>query len=259
MDALDLRHEARAHMPRLPDAGPLRDGAIATWLGRMSNEHASSAVFDSLADQLREEPSLAAHEATVREFAAEERRHGILCGAVVEALGGRAVAAGRAPLGVPAHRDAPTRRAAIVRNVISIACMAETVAVSLIGAERMEMEDGPLRRLLTTIYADEVGHSRFRWRLLDAVAPELGDAERASIDAYLPVAFAHLEEHELAHLPVEAEARPGGEALGLCSGADARSLYFETVASIIVPGLERLGFRAREGYAARHGRLALAG
>ena len=93
---------------------------------------------------------------------------------------------------------------------------------------------------MTAIYADEVGHARFGWRLLSDVAPSLDDAERAAIDRYVPVALAHLEAHELAHLP----ARPaplGGEAFGLCSGQDARGLLYDTIESIIVPQLEALG------------------
>ena len=54
--------------------------------------------------------------------------------------------------------------------MLSICCLSETVAVSLIGAERIEMPDGELRELLTKIYADEVrpdhcraGATSWRW------------------------------------------------------------------------------------------------
>jgi len=116
--------------------------------------------------------------------------------------------------------------------------MSETVAVALIGAERLEMPDSPLRELLTQIYADEVGHARFGWRLLELVGHDLSTNERAAIDLYLPTAFAHLEAHELAHIP-DCDAPARGEILGLCSGREARRLLYETIEQVIRPGLAR--------------------
>lgn len=242
MLALDLRVASRRRAPRLPAHDPaLRSAAIATWRGRMVNEHASSSVFEALATQLDEGGFAEALVEECRGFAGEERRHGVLCGAVVEALGGEARAELPVPATFPRHADV-TRRVAALRNVLSICCMSETVAVALIGAERIEMEvagRGPLWRLLGGILADEVGHARFGWRLLEDVAPTLTDEERLALRAYVPVALAHLEAHELSHLP-DHGGWPGGERLGLCSGRDARALFFETLADVIAPGLGRL-------------------
>jgi hypothetical protein len=116
--------------------------------------------------------------------------------------------------------------------------MSETVAVALIGAERLEMPEGGLRKLLTGIYADEVGHARFGWRFLERTADALNGSERAAVERYLPVAFAHLEAHELAHLP-DCDAPADGALLGLCSGRQARILFHETVEEVIRPGLRR--------------------
>jgi hypothetical protein len=174
----------------------------------------------------------------------------ILCGAVVEALGAeaRAQVPDRTPF--PEHADATPREAAL-RNLISISCLSETVAVSLIGAERIEMPEGPLRDLLTGIYADEIGHARFGWRLAGAAVPRLSAAERARLERYLAVAFAHLEAHELAHLPVDLAPPAEAVALGLCSGADARTLFYETVAEVILPHLEALDLDVRRAWARR--------
>ena len=239
---LDLRTEARSRAPGLPDHEPaLRAAAVATWRGRMINEYGSSTVFEELARQLAEGGFDDALVAECRGFADEERRHGVLCGAVVEALGSEA----RAELPVqppfPRHADV-SRRVAALRNVISVCCMSETVAVALIGAERIEMEvagKGPLWELLGRILADEVGHARFGWRLLEAVAGGWTEEERAGLRIYLPVALAHLQAHELSHLP-DHGGWEGGERLGLCSGRDARALFFDTMNDVIVPGLERL-------------------
>ena len=161
----------------------------------------------------------------------------MLCGSVVEALGGKAEADVPPRAAFPTHADAPGRAAAL-RNVVSICCLSETVAVALIGAERLEMPEGPLHDLLTRIWADEVGHARFGWRLLERVGDSLTPSEVQAVSAYLPTALEHLVLHEHACLP-ERGAPPGGETLGLCSGNDARSLLADTITQVIRPGLAR--------------------
>lgn len=252
---LDLRVRARLAAPELPPLPHLYASAQATWLGRMVNEHESSAVFEALAAQLAAAGFDARAVSACAGFAHEERRHGVLCGAVVEALGGEARAPSQPRAEFPAHDDVDAREAAL-RNVLSVCCLSETVAVSLIGAERLEMSEGPLRDLLTGIFADEVGHARFGWSLLREVAPTLTRDARARLGAYLSVAFAHLEEHELAHLPLEAAPPPEAAALGLCNGRDARALFFDTVREVIIPALEALELPAAAAWDARAPHLA---
>ncbi|CAN5676270.1 hypothetical protein BH09MYX1_BH09MYX1_35580 [soil metagenome] len=237
----DLVAEARPRKPVLPPfAETLAAPAVATWRARMVNEHGSAAVFEALAIQMRVAEFSDALVAECATFAEEERTHGILCGAVVEALGGEARADALVQPALPEHR-ATSRRVAVLRNFISVSCMSETVAVALIGAEKMEMEeaDSPLVALLSRIHADEVGHARFGWRLLEQTAPHLSPEELAELRRYVAVALAHLRTHELAHLPNDV-GFDGGQALGLCSGQDARLLFEETVQKVIVPGLERI-------------------
>ena len=247
METLDLRAEARAFSPAVPQLPHLRDAAIATWRGRMINEHSSARVFVGLADQFAKAGLYVVVE-EVRGFAAEERRHGVLCGAVVEALGGEALA--EIPEGeeYPAHEDALTELEAALRNMLSICCLSETVAVSLIGAERIEMPEGELRDLLTRIYADEVGHSRFGWRTLARLAPMLDAGTKERLGDYLEVAFAALVEHELAHLPLSSKPPADGVIYGLCSGPDARVLFLDTIEEVIVPGLEAHGIPAKRAW-----------
>ena len=118
MTMLDLQAVARSLAPHVDAPEHLREAAIATWHARMINEYASSRVFEALSRQLAacgfEEEADEAHD-----FADEERRHGILCGSVVEALGGEAKGDLFAAPPYPEHRDAPPR-AALLRNVISI-------------------------------------------------------------------------------------------------------------------------------------------
>jgi hypothetical protein len=246
MALLDLREAAREARPQLPDLPALRGAAIATWRGRMINEYSSARVFDELAKQFAA-AGVGDVVDEVAGFAAEERRHGVLCGAVVESLGGEAAFELAEGPEYPAHEDASPLEAAL-RNMLSICCLSETVAVSLIGAERIEMPEGELKTLLTRIYADEVGHSRFGWRTLERLAPTLDKGMKERLGDYLEVAFAHLVEHELAHLPVTSAPPPEGVVYGLCSGSDARHLFFDTVERVIVPALEVHGIPARRAW-----------
>jgi hypothetical protein len=248
MPTLDLRTAARERSPIVPELPHLRPAAIGTWRGRMINEYSSARVFEGLAEQFAA-AGIDDVVSEVRGFADEERRHGVLCGSVVEALGGEAIADVPEGEPYPAHEDASSPLEAALRNMLSICCLSETVAVSLIGAERIEMPDGELRELLTRIYADEVGHSRFGWRMLARLAPTLDAALKDRLGDYLEVAFEHLVDHELAHLPLASQPPPEGVAYGLCSGADARRLFFDTVAEVIVPGLEAHGIPAKRAWA----------
>lgn len=255
---LDLRSLARAERPAGLDHEVLDDrlraAAIATWRARMVNEHGSAPVFEGLVAQLEGLGLLDSREIErAREFAGQERRHGVLCGAVVEALGGAAEAPALAHQEFPRHADAKDELEACLRNVLSICCLSETVAVALIAAERYDMPLGPLRELLTGIWADECGHANFGWRLLPELLAHADADALAGIAEYLRLAFAELEAHELAHLPASFIMPPGGAAYGLCDGAEARGLFYATVEQVIVPGLEARGLPARRAWATRSG------
>ena len=254
---LDLRENARIHAPSLPDRPGLARAAQATWLGRMVNEHGSAAVFEALGEQLREAGAAESLVAECAAMAEEERRHGVLCGAVVEALGGEARAWVPAPAALPAPAGVGRLEAAR-RTVRSVCCLAETVAVSIISAERLEMPPGELRELLTRILADEIGHARFGWRWLGEVAPSLDAAARERLADYLEVAFAHLERHQLEQLPDHGAPPPEAVALGVCDGGEARAMFYATISDVIVPRLEAHGIPAGRAWS-RRGEVELAG
>jgi hypothetical protein len=223
---LDLRSAARQHRPELPELPELRVAALGTWRGRMINEYQSAEVFGALAQQAEHLGLAAKLVSQLGEFEAEERKHGVLCGGVVEALGGEARAAVSVPRRLPEH--------------------AGTAPL-----ERLEMPEGALRDVLSEIWADEVGHARFGWRVAQELLPQLDAAARGRLSLYLRVALRHLEVHELAHLPLASTPPAAGVALGLCSGADARVLFYETVSNAILPALEGLGLAANDAWAAR--------
>lgn len=247
-NVLDLRAEVALEAAALhaalptPDEGEvsLRRQAIPTWLGRMTNEYGSARVFDAMADHAR---SLDFHffATLVAEFANEERRHGVLCGAVAQVLGGEAINTALPDATYPRHPDATSPVEGLLRNVMSVCCLSETVAVALIGAELEEMPQGALADRLRSIWADEIGHSRVGWTFFHEHARTLSALERASLGRYLVHALDHLEAHELAHIPPHAVPPTGGERFGMCSGADARTLMYRTIEQVILPSLAQSG------------------
>jgi hypothetical protein len=251
---LDLRTEAAAEKLAL-DGAMLSDvertAAIGTWRARMINEHISARVFAGMIPQMMAAGVPASSIAEVADMIAEELRHGVQCAAVVHALGGDAVAELPPLAAVPLHTDAEPLEA-LLRNVVSIACLSETVAVALIGAERELAGPPAMQETLRAILADEVGHARFGWRLLETLGPRLTPELRARLGDYLVAAFRHLREHELAHLPPDPAPSELAEEYGVCDGNEARALFFETVRSVIIPGLEAHGIPAQRAWAASH-------
>jgi hypothetical protein len=110
-----------------------------------------------------------------------------------------------------------------------------------------------MKSTLASILGDEVQHARFGWDCLRDLAPSLDEDLKARLTDYLVVAFRHLREHELHHLPV-APTPPSSaaESVGVCDGQDARKLFFSTLDEVIIPGLESYGFGAQKAWEASH-------
>lgn len=217
----------------------------------MINEYQSATVFEQLAEQLRQ---ASFRDAVVQQFAAfadEERSHGVACGAVVEALGAQARAPAPPQTSLPEHPDV-SRREAALRNILSICYLSETVAVALIGVERLEMPEGDLRELLTGLWADEIGHANLGWRVLREELATNDDPDLpVRLTAYLRVALGALEAHELTHLPVGGPVPLRGSQVGLCDGRASRATFRASVDWVIIPALQRLGLAARHAWATR--------
>jgi hypothetical protein len=142
-------------------------------------------------------------------------------------------------------------REAVLRNLLSVSCLSETVAVALIAAERIEMPEGPLRDFLTSIWSDEIGHARFGWGIVARFVPTVDAQARARLNRYLAVAFRHFEEHEMGHVPASFVPPIGGTTVGLCEGRDARALVYDTVHDVIIPRLTELGLEAKRAWETR--------
>lgn len=247
---LDLRAEAAARRPELSDLPPLtareRDSAIATWRGRMVNEHISAQVWAGLVPQLMAAAAPPSILAAVPAAIADELRHAEQCAGVVLALGGDPVARLPPIVTVPEHDDVSPLEGAL-RNLISVGCLSETIAVSIIRAEHAELDGTALGEVLRSILADEIQHARLGWRMLGLCTP-LDDGARQRLTAYLVDALAHQIQHELPLLPLLAQPTDALAQAGVCDGGFARSLFFDTIEQIILPRLDAAGLDAQTAW-----------
>ncbi len=196
----------------------VREAAVHTWRDRMVNEHRSAAVFASLVPQLIEASSTIDVQTVALRAATDEIYHATLCGDVVRAFGGDASATAEPTLvRMPEHEGLSALERA-VRNVAFVGCLA-----------------------------------RLGWLYLTHNLPRLEAGAVARMERYLRVAFAYLERREVDLLPltppaIPAELRAQREAVGMCEGEDARSLFYKTVTEVIVPRFEALGIDAGDAW-----------
>lgn len=244
-----------------PDA--LR-AARRIWKLRMVNEYRSATVFSGLLPQLVAAEATVDVQTTVLRCAMDEIRHGALCGALVEALGGEAaMETDLSPRPLPEHEGCTARERAL-RNLLFVGCLSETAAVATTQEEREQTRDPVVRRVIDQICADEVLHARVGWAWVRQVVPELEADELERTNRYLRTAFAYFEHEELeatpdAPLPPDPAVLGDGLALGVCHNREARSLFYDTVREVILPGLEAAGLRAEQAWATRHAAASSAG
>ena len=159
MATLDLRRQASEAKVALTERTPLteldRQRAIATWKTRMVNEHISARVFAQLIPQMMRAGLDPSWQEAISVMVTDELRHGRQCAEMVHALGGEAVAELPEFLSeVPLHEDADPLEG-FLRNILSICCLSETVAVALIRAEKNEISTPEMEATLDEILADD--------------------------------------------------------------------------------------------------------
>lgn len=251
--ALRRGHEPPERRPgETVDRAAYDDRALAAarrvWTQRMVHEHQSAAVFAGLVPQLMEAGATLDVKTTALRAAMDELRHGGLCAGVVEALGGEAAAEMElAPAPLPTHPGCtPLERA--MRNALFVGCLAETVAVAFTTEEREGTREPLVRRVIDQICADESLHARFGWSFVREAMGALDDDAVARTERWLRVAFRYLEREELNEVPPcltpPDELLAQGRGLGVCENDATRALFYDTVAQVIVPGLEAAGLDA---------------
>jgi hypothetical protein len=247
---LDLRRCARRDPLPVLELGDVSatdlEAARTNWRERMASEHASARVFGALVGGMMNAGLPADETYRVADMVRQELDHARLCARVLVSLGAEPIATLSELPAVPEHTDA-TPLEAVLRNIISIGCCSETVAVALVATEREQAGPPQVRRVLDQILRDEIKHSRFGWRLMSRLAPSLTPAERSSLSDYLVDAFAHQIRFHAPFLDMPC-ATEAGLAIGAPHGRSNWLVFVATMEDIVVPGLERCGLAAAEAW-----------
>jgi len=216
---------------------------IESWRGRMVMEYSSARVFGDLVGQAMRAGISPRVVADIARMASEEIEHGELCAEVLVNLDADPVASAPELLPPAAPHDDASPKVAFLRNVLSIGCASETVAVALVEGERAIALTPDLERVLTRILKDEIGHARLGWSSLRRAAADLGRAELDEVERYLPSLFEHQIRHygPLAALPRTTER---ARRAGAPDGRAQHAIFWETLETVIVPGLEGAGLAA---------------
>lgn len=230
-----------------------RAAALDNWEKRMVSEHASARVFGAIVDRLMRAGVRRRHIVAVADMVGQELEHALLCARVVVALGGEAHADLPRLPPMPEHADALPIEAAL-RDIISVSCCSETVAVALVATEREQAGTPELRWILERILADEVKHARLGWKLLDELGPDLDPGMKRRLSAYLVAAFEH-QIHFHAPFLAMPSASDRAVSLGAPDGPSNWEVFVQTIESTTVPGLERHGLAARRAWEIAQARL----
>ena len=243
---VDMRRALERAAPVALDVRGLSANELALvqehWRIHMVAEFASSRVFAALVPQLMRAELDYEHVRAATDMARQEVEHGLLSAQVYVGLGGSPRAILPDLVEVPLHEEV-SHLEAVLRNVISISCAGETLAVAVIGAERERAQHEGLRDVLTQILGDEVHHARFGWKLLAEVAPGLDTEARRRTSAYLVAVF----ERDLRALAPSAKmpaATDAALALGAPDGASQWATFWQTMTAVTVPGLDGAGLCA---------------
>ena len=258
MIVLDLRDEARSRPLDVGDTSDLSPGeraaALVNWRDRMVSEHVSSRVFAGFYDKLLRAGMPGQSLDLARAGMDEERSHAVLCARAVTALGGEARAPMPDPLPRVTQHDDADEIEAVLRDAISIGACSETVAVALVGAEREQAATPDLRDVLDRILADEIGHARLGWRLLDEVLPGSSAARKRRLSAYLVAVFEHQIRFHAPFLDMP-RASDRGVSIGAPHGPSSFEIFTSTMTTVTIPGLEKRGLAASRAWSLALDRL----
>jgi hypothetical protein len=222
----------------------IRDLAARVWSYRLRSELESAHRFRALVTDLR---TLDAAPLVIRmadQAASDELRHASLCRDLIQHFGSP-------PPSEPAislRRIAPPGiegRERVLYDVVAFACVTETLSTALLGELVARARDPVCRRAMRSILRDEINHGRLGWAFL---AQESARGTRDSVGPHLPAMFAATLGDDF----FTAEEAPDPKwtelaGLGALELRERQRIVRETLAHVILPGLERFGVETALG------------
>jgi hypothetical protein len=213
-----------------------RERLHAYWLDRASGELTTALTFEFMLADLETEAAPPELLELAQTAIGDEHRHVDWClrwARRVDAVApAQAEFAGTRPLEFDAASERDNR---LLRTVFGC-CFSETVAVHVLLASQARIKLESVRRLNQQHLREEVGHSRLGWALLGWSG--VSERDRHMIRAYVP------EMTRLTCSVWQSTDRSGSERLeelGFLSSNIVDGAREDAFASVILPGLDRLG------------------
>ncbi len=225
------------------DEHTLRRAAGAVWCARHRFELEAASRFARLSEDLSR---LGAHQAVLaltREAVVDETRHASQCSELVSYFGETAPTSSS----MSTDRTSPsglTEREAVLYELVSMACVTETLSCALLGALVEQAKDSKVRQVMHEILRDEIRHSRLGWAHLESESLALPCKLLAD---YLPAMLAGTVNEELF---VERQALAIEEplsGLGSLTRRQRVELFSDAMHKVVFPGLERYGVDTAQG------------
>tara|TARA_R110002073_G_scaffold336365_1_gene532542 strand:+ start:10900 stop:11679 length:780 start_codon:yes stop_codon:yes gene_type:complete len=239
--------------PQQYSPSSLKEAALF-WQSRTVSEHRSISVFTLLAAQLIEANATLDAKTVMLRMAQDEVRHTELCAQFLAQLTGQESMEMDVHVEPLATHQGVSAFERALRNVIYTTCLSETVASARLIHGLESTHDAYARAITRLIIRDEVMHGRFGFLYLEACAETLRDDPQmaASLATYCQYAFAVLEA-ELAPASMRHGASPSQEArnLGVLAPDEAYEVFHQTIAHVIIPGLEERGVAAADAWRQR--------
>lgn len=206
------------------------------WQGRAKAELRVASVFAVLARELFETGADPAVLQICARAVSDEVRHAEICRLVAERYADRPIPwPPPGPVPMPSHARAPDALRPTLRAT-AMGCINETIACAWLEASLKDATSPLARAAIRELMADDVHHARLGWAHLASsrVTPQI----RAQVAAWLPRLL------RTAALPWVKKAEGYGEGLpahGHPSSHTTRAVVVQTLAEVVLPGLDRLG------------------
>ena len=248
---------APAKLSRAPAPAPASDRVRDEWRARIAAEYGSAAITQHLVlwlIQIGASPDVI--DAGLR-IVEDELVHSRMSHEVYADAGGtEPPRIDRATLELP-RRNGPLELD-VLRTIVRVFCLGETVAVPLFSAMRKPCSVPAARRVLDRILRDEVRHRDFGWLALDwLLTTPLGPQIPAILDAELPAMFADLERSYGTGNPAYEDTRADAladadRAWGLAPPREYADILHRTFTRDYQPRFAARGVDATPAWAARN-------
>jgi hypothetical protein len=227
----------------LPQLSPRQRHLVAsTWNFRASAERSALLRFQRLLIELRQTGAPAVVVEGVEQAIDDESRHIGLCDQLARLFGRVDAPSGPTPHG-PIGPPSASIRERLLYEMVAFCCVTETINAAMLVAVQRRVQAPNVKEVVQAILKDEVNHSRIGWAYLQWARNE-GRADWLA--DWLQPMFEGAGVEEI-YAPDSGERDgPLMAAYGELSLRDRTSIFRAANRDVVLPGMERVGFRTDE-------------